>query len=95
MKHNYPKARELFEKYFYLVDDPWTMLDEELRQVKRDFMYVVTHHIAEGIKPYTDYIEEQKHYVCEPCPTDKSKVWDFDLMREYDALIAEIENFEN
>lgn len=95
MTHNYPKARKLFEKYFNTACDPWTLTDDELREDKRRFMYAVTHHIEEDIKLYTDYLEEEKHYVCEPMPDAKSKVWDFDMMREYDALIEEIKNFEN
>lgn len=94
-KFNYVKARKLYEKYFNLVCDPWTMGDTELQQDKRMFMRAVTHKIVEDIKLYTDYIKEEKHYVCEPYPNAKSKVWDFDMMREYDALIDEIVNFEN
>ena len=94
MAHNYVKARKLFEKYFNMVCDPWTLNDEELRQDKRFFMYAVTHK-TEDIKLYTDYIEEEKHYACDPTPDAKSRVWDFNLMREYDELINEIKNFEN
>lgn len=95
MKHNYVKAKALYEKYYNMVCDPWTMGDTEYQQERRIFMRAVTHNIKEDIKLYTDYIREEKHYVCEPYPDAKSKVWDFDLMREYDALVEEIENFEN
>lgn len=94
-KFNYVKARKLYEKYFNLVCDPWCATDDEVREDKRFFMKSVTRKDTEGLQPYIDYIKEEKHYVCEPYPNAKSKVWDFDMMREYDALIDEIVNFEN
>lgn len=95
MKFNYTKASKIWDEFFDLCGDPWTTGDEEKQQERRLFLRVLTRKIKSEIETYIDFIKDEKHYVCEPYPNDKSKVWDFDLMRQYDSLIAKIENFEN
>ena len=95
MKYNYTKAAAIFEKHYNLCCDPWTLGSDEKQQERRNFMRALTRHDKDYIKLYTDFIQETKHDVCEPWPGAKSRVYDFDLMREYDELINEIENFEN
>lgn len=94
-KYNYKKASEIFERFYDLCCDPWTMGDDEKQTERRCFMRALTRKDEELIKTYTDYADDTKHYVCDPHPSDKSKVWDFEQMREYDELINDIVNFEN
>ena len=93
MKYNYKKASEIFRKFFDLCCDPWTLSDDEKQQERRLFMRELTR--KEDMTNYLDYIQETKECVCIPFENAKSKVWDFDLMREYDSLAAEIANFNN
>ena len=95
MKYNYVKASKVYEKMFNLCVDPWELDDREKQEERRRFMYALTRKNKEFLQPYLEYIIECRICVCEPYPNAKSRCWDFDKMREYNALIEEIENFEN
>ena len=91
--YNYKKASEIYQRFFDLCCDPWTLSSEEKQRERRNFMHTLTR--KEDATIYINYIEEEKDYVCVPCEGLKSRMWDFDSMREYDSLIDEIRNFEN
>lgn len=91
--YNYKKASEIFKRFFDLCVDPWTLTDTEKQQNRREFMWCLTR--KADMSNYLEYIEEVKENVCVPCEGMKSRMWDFDSMREYDSLIEEIKNFAN
>ena len=94
-KYNYLKAGKIYDKMFNMCCDPWELDDSEKQHARRDFMNALTRKNKEYLQPYIDYIVETRICVCEPYPNAKSKCWDFDLMRQYNELINEIETFEN
>ena len=95
MKYNYKKASEVFKRFYDLCVDPWTLSDSEKQQDRRNFMRALTHGYKEDIEMYLDFIKEEKECVCVPVEGVKSRMWDFDLMREYDNLINDIMVYQN
>ena len=91
--YNYKKASDVYRKFIDLCVDPWTLTDEEKQKDRREFMWCLTR--GEDMSNYLEYIEETRECVCIPCEGLKSRMWDFDMMRKFDALIQEIKNFRN
>lgn len=95
MKYNYKKASEVFERFYNLCCDPWTLGSDEKQQERRNFMRALTRDYKEDKEMYVNYIKEEKECVCVPVEGVKSRMWDFDLMREYDSIIDAIVSFQN
>ena len=87
-KYNYKKASDLFNKYFDMCCDPWTVTEDEKRCYRREFMWSVT---RGEVSEYIDYIKEQIQNVCRPY--DIHGCYDFQLEKQYTDLIDEIVNF--
>ena len=94
MKFNYCLAGDIFADFFNLCIDPWTLGTDEKQKERREFMRALTRGDEKYIQLYLDYIEEEKNIVCK-YDTGTSKYFDFDLMKEYDAIIKAIKTFNN
>ena len=94
MKYNYVKAGEIFARFFNLCVSPWDLTNTEKQKNRREFMRMLTRKFEEGLKPYIEFIEEERNSVC-IMDDGKSRMVDFDMMKEYNDLIADIKGFTN
>lgn len=94
MAYNYTKAAKIFDDMFNLCCNPWTLSDDEKQQARRDFMRALTRGDADAIKSFIDFVTDEKTAVCS-YETEKTRFYDFDMMREYDDIINAIKNFKN
>ena len=90
IKYNYKKAAALWDQYYNLCVDPWTLGDVERQRERRAFMRAVTRHI--DIKLYIDYIYE---LIDEARPAEgiKSRCFDFERENALEDLISDIKLF--
>ena len=92
MRYNYTSAAALWDEYYNLCIDPWTISSNERQQERRQFMYNLTRGIDKQI--YIDYIKE-----CiidyRPIEGAKSRVFDFEYERQMQNIINKIETFAN
>ena len=90
VKYNYTGAAALWDEYYNLCCDPWTLGRDERQLERRYFMRAVTHHV--DIKEYIDYIYELIDDA-RPIEEAKSRCFDFEYERELEDMIWKIKSF--
>ena len=63
LKYNYLGAAELWERFDFLLIDPWELDTNEKREARRDFMHDLT---RGNVKETIDYITDQIDFLAVP-----------------------------
>lgn len=88
IKYNYTGAAALWNELYYLCFNPWDFSDRQ--KERRYFMHEIT---RGNYSETVEYLKNEIDYIL-PVPNAKSRVYDFDLIAQYENLIKKIVMFK-
>ena len=88
IKYNYTGAAALWDKLYNLCFDPWQFDDRQ--KERRYFMHELT---RGNYSETVEYLKQEIEYIL-PVSDAKSRVYDFDLIAQYEDLIHKIVMFK-
>lgn len=88
IKYNYKGAAALWDELYNLCFDPWQFSDRQ--KERRYFMREMT---RGKYNDTVEYLKQEIDYIL-PAENAKSRVYDFDLIAQYENLIKKIVMFK-
>ena len=91
LKYNYTGAAALWDEYYNIVCDPWTLASDEKQKERRCFMRSIT---RGDCKQYINYIDEMIEEA-RPIQDAKSRCYDFEYEKELEKIKHKIFTFSH